>query len=180
LLGASIVAQWGVLQVPLWLIASAYRLRLDYVGVSPVEFRVPKQQFGLRQLMIFTAIVAILLGVGRALVIHIAPKIGFRPYDEVPVFVFLAVASVLLMLPLILAALLPRFALPAVGLCLLLIGVATAFELPLLSNLNMEGPKTLHFVWINAFSAAWVLAITVVMRVGGYGLSSNPKPGPGR
>jgi hypothetical protein len=130
-----------------------------------------ENQFGIRQLMIITATVAIVLGVSRAVVLAIAPTFDGRVGGEAAIFIFLAAAGILMTLPLIVATLLPRLALPASLVILLLIGLGTAWELPLMRAFQTApGPDTWHFVWINAVQAAWILAVAGVVRLGGHRL----------
>jgi hypothetical protein len=126
--------------------------------------------------MILTAIVAVILGLGRAAIA------GLHSYFDKPVggewlvFVFLDVAAVLMTLPLLLSALLPRYALAATGAVLVLTALVTAWELPLMARLvpaGVGGASTWIFVFINAFQAGWVLCVIGLMRLGGYRLSSG-------
>jgi len=92
---------------------------------------------------------------------------------------FLAVAGVIMMLPLLLAALLPRQALLAALLVLVCIGLGTAGELPLLKTLDgtggAGGPLAGHMFGLNGFQAAWVLLVAGAVCFSGYGL--NPSSG---
>jgi hypothetical protein len=170
-LGACFLGQWLIVQFPLWTLALGYGLRLRHcddrrAGAAPQE-----RQFGLRQLMVFTAVVGVILGVGRAIVIAFVPaRAGIS--GDTYIFIFLAVAAVVMSLPLVIASLLPRLALVATVAGLALMALATFWELPLLNQLKGAGggPDTLHLVWINLFTAAWVLAFTVIARLHGYHL----------
>ena len=118
-------------------------------------------------------IVAVVLAALRALVLMIVARLDERGMGEGIIFIFLAVAAVVMTLPLVIAALLPRLALPATAGILVLIGLATYWELPLLNLLpKAAGPDTWHFIFINACMSAWILAIVGVMRLGGYGLAA--------
>jgi hypothetical protein len=133
-------------------------------------------QFGIRQFMIFTAIVSVILGIGRALFPYL-PLLG-DARGEWPIFLFLAIASIVMTLPLVLAALLPRYALPSVGGVLILIACATFAELPLLNTLLKNrggpgGPDIWHFLWINGFTVGWILAMTGLVRWAGYRLQTR-------
>jgi hypothetical protein len=93
---------------------------------------------------------------------------------DTPIFIFLAVAAVAMTLPLLMAALLPRHAIPATLAVLLVIAAVTAGEYPLqrvLTGGGGGGPDVWHFVWINAFQAWWVLAIAIAVRMCGYCLA---------
>jgi len=175
LFAGCLVGQWILVQLPLWGLALGYGLhvqqRRDFVGGEPPSVAPRQLQFGIRQLLMLTAIVAIVLGALRAIVLVILARIGDRGMGEGAIFLFLAVAAVVMTLPLVMAALLPRLAWPATGAVLALIGLATYWELPLLSLLpKTAGPDTWHFIFINAITSAWILAIIGAMRLGGYGL----------
>ena len=65
--------------------------------------------------MIFTGLVGVTLGIGRILVGALSN--WFSIDGEGPIFVFLAVAAIVMTLPVLLAALLPRWAALATGCC---------------------------------------------------------------
>ena len=75
-------------------------------------------------------------------------------------------------LPLLLAALLPRWAWLATGIVLTLIAIGTWYELPLVMQVYSRGggPNIWHLTFINAFQAAWVLAVVGLLRLCGYGI----------
>jgi hypothetical protein len=160
-----------LLQFPFWGLVFFYRLSL----VQPATKEQPTgpTQFGIRQFMIFTAIVSVLLGIGR-IVVSSLPLLGDVGGDW-PIFIFLAFAAMVMTLPLVLAALLPRMALPAVLVVLLLMILATFVELPLLKHIGPRGggPDVFHFVSINAFTALWILLIAMLVRWAGFRLGSR-------
>jgi hypothetical protein len=173
IMSGCVLAQWLLTQLPLWALAVFYDVRVRHQSESDQAGDLSHLQFGIRQLMILTAIVAVVLGIGRLLVANFASLFQF-PGRETPIFVFLAIAGVLMSLPLLVAALLPRLALPATVAMLLFIALATAWELPLLSTLIGTpggGPDMWHFIWINAFQAFWVLLVTGTLRLTGYRLA---------
>ncbi|HZN32880.1 MAG TPA: hypothetical protein VFB80_03645, partial [Pirellulaceae bacterium] len=138
ILAACMVAQWLLVQVPLWCIALGYGLQ---IRATDSRYSTPSRQdlqFGIRQLMILTAIVAVMLGLARFLVMWLGARWSNWGGDTVA-FIFLAAAAVIMTLPLLLAALLPRRALPATLVVLLLIAGATAAESPLFHRLPQAG-----------------------------------------
>lgn len=168
-LGGCVLLQYVALQLPFWAIALGTGVRLRYRASGGPASDSREYQFGIRQLMIFTAIVAVIFGVGRLVVTRLGVQLSSAGGPDLLVFIFLVVASVVMTLPLLLAGLLPRYWWQAVLVVLLLIGIATACELPLLETFHRGGgPDTLHLVWINAFSSAWILALVLVVRVSGY------------
>jgi hypothetical protein len=78
-----------------------------------------------------------------------------------------------MMVPLVLAALVPRRTVPASLAVLALIGLARPWEASLLKLLPYQGggPDTWHFLVINAITAGWVLAVITLLRRGGYSLA---------
>jgi hypothetical protein len=167
IVAACVAGQFLFLQLPFWGLALTSGRRLRYCEANSLRPDPRETQFGIRQLMIFTTIVAVVLGVGRFAVRYLSDSP--RLQGEWPIFVFLATAAIVMTLPLILAALLPRFAIPAVALVLLLIGLLTFWEVPLLERFHVGGgPDTLLVVFINSFTAAWVLSIVLIVRISGY------------
>lgn len=170
-LAACVAGQWLALQAPLWFLSASYGLQIHYRGME-TETSIRPLQFGTRQLMIVTAILAVLLGVGRALVTTIDAS------SEVFAFIFLAVAGILMSLPLLLACLLPRWAVRSVLILLALIAAATWGEYPLLQELGGDGPEFWHFMWINFFQSAWIVFVITLLRAFGYGCGNPHAPAP--
>jgi hypothetical protein len=165
---------WLLVQAPLWGLAVGYGVRLRHRSDPPETNR--ERQFGIRQLMILTAIVAVVLGAGRW--IAGAAAVHFRgDWDEIAVFAFLTVAGIVMTLPLLLAALLPRFAWLASAVVLGLIAIGTWYELPLIMMIGGRGggPDIWHLTFINAFQALSILAVTFVVRICGYGIKHPPR-----
>ncbi len=171
-IAAGVLGQFVFLQLPFWGIALTSGRRLRYCEASGTRPDPRETQFGIRQLLVFTTIIATVLGAGRVAFIYASKFPDLQ--DETPTFVFLALAAIVVTLPLILAAMLPRFAIPAVALVLLLIGFLTAWEVPLLERIpGGGGPDTLHIVFINGFTSAWILAVVLLVRISGYRLGKS-------
>jgi hypothetical protein len=171
LMACCLLAQWFVVQLPLWMLAIGYGLRLQHRDHSS---RIPgpcDRQFGIRQVMTLTAIVAILLGIGRLVLPPLAESLNVE--GEAPIFIFLGVAAIVVTVPLLLAALVPHRTLLTVVGVMTILAVATALELPLLNAVHSlrGGPNLGHFIGINAFTAAWILGVVGIFRFGGYGLA---------
>jgi hypothetical protein len=167
-LGSCLLGQWVLLQLPFWALALIMRLRVRRIEEVQQEFDVSRFQFGIRHLLIVMAVASAVLGIGRIVVLNLS-AVG----EEV-VFVFLAGAAIVLTLPLLLAALMRRMAIPGVLLALVLIGVATAWELPLWEKVGEAGPEIGHFVAINAASAIVILVAAGLVRLNGYFLCAQP------
>jgi hypothetical protein len=157
-------------QVPLWGLAIFGGLHLRHTD----DIRPPgreERQFGIRQLMVFTFIVAVVLAIARLMVSHLGNN--FRTNDTLT-WAFLAAVAAVTTLPLLLAAVLERRALLALIFSLAVLVACTLWERPLLSSVSPGGgPNIWHFVWINGCSAAWVLAIAGILRWGGFRLSAQ-------
>jgi hypothetical protein len=170
---ATLGGQWFLSQIPLWIVALTCGLRLRFqhelLAHEPRE-----RQFGIRQLMIFTTIIAVILGLGRALL----PLGLTEDFDGAPLgmFAFLVVSQLAMLLPLQFAIFLEKRALLASLISLVLIAVLTAVQWPLMERIlgSNPGPKAIDFVCINILSTAWVLLFGVVVRLSGYHFGIGP------
>jgi hypothetical protein len=173
-----LLGQWLLVQIPLWILTLMYGLRMVHHNDllegkrSGDSFDLP--QFGIRQLMILTAIVAVVLGVLRALVLTAGQSSSNT--GDTAAFIFLAIAAVVMTLPLVMAALLPRWWFPATCVVLSFGALATMAEFPLsqAAGLRGGGPDAWHFIWINAFTALWILLPLCIARLTGYTLTNQP------
>jgi hypothetical protein len=170
-MGGCLMGQWLLVQVPAWGLAVGYGVRLRHWSDPPESIR--ERQFGIRQLMILTAIVSIVLGVGRVAIGKAISEMGEGDSERAVVFVFLAVVGIVMSLPLLMAVLLPRGAWLATLVVLSLIAIGTWYELPLVMMVYTggPGPDIWHLTFINAFQAAWVVAVAGLLRLCGYGIS---------
>ena len=171
---AAVMGQWLFVQAPLWLLAGRFGLRIvscqENVEISKRE----EQQFGIREVMVLTFLVALLLGAGRFMLGGLKSDGAMGGIKGALVFGFLALSNAIMAVPLIAGALAPRRALRAVGGALLIVALMTALELPLLA-LFWPGGKAdwddyLVFVFINAVQCAWILAVLLLARAGGFRL----------
>ena len=162
--------QWLLVQCPLWVLTGLYGIRLRHASDPPETIR--DRQFGIRQVMILTAIVAIVLGVCRWAAAASAQAFSNTDWNEVIILAFLAAAGVAMTLPLLVAALLPRYWWLAVAVVLALIACGTWYEVPLMQVVGGRGggPHTWHLVFINGVQAAWVLAVVGILRLCGYSI----------
>lgn len=172
--GACLFGQWLLLQFPLWGLAIGYGLQLRHADDSEPHLDPRQRQFGIRQLIIITAIVGVVLGIGRVVVGQLGDH--FNLDREAPIFIFLGVAAVVVTLPLLLAALMKRWTVPGVLLVLALIGLTSAFEVQLLRTIaSGSGPQTRDFISINAFSAGVMLIVLTIVRRSGYSLDAGSR-----
>ena len=171
-----LVGQWIVVQSVLWGLVVGFGLHLHHAEDRQHNENLHQVQFGIRQLIFVTTIVGVILGIGRVIIDPI--KANLSPDRvEMVIFVFLAVAAALLTLPLVVAGLMRHLAIPGVALTLVLVGVITAFEMPLLQVLQPRfGPETSDFIAINTFTALMILTVLAIVRINGYNLARFQKP----
>jgi hypothetical protein len=175
---AVLVLEWLVAQLPLWWLAIAYGLRIARTG-GGAESDLGRLQFGTRQLLMVTTGVAVLLGLGRMAVIGIVDSdlmLTFGPLRAASTLSFLALSSLVVVLPLFLASLLPRGAILATLVALCFCVVATGVAIPLLNKLEYRAGVRAAEIWLlatmTATQAIWILAFTGVLRLGGYRLTT--------
>ena len=170
IIAACLGAQWLLVQIPLWGLAVGYGVWLRHWSDPPQT--VQDRQFGIRQVMILTGIVALVLGVCRWIAGETAVYFQNTDWQGIIIFIFLTAAGIVMSLPLLIAGLLPRRWLVAVMVALFWIVVGTWIELPLVMILPNRGggPDFWHLAFINGFQAAWVLAVVAIVRWCGYGI----------
>ena len=171
LVGPILLGQWLLVQLSLWGISLTLSLYLRHADEIAQGFDPRERQFGIGQILIITALVALLLGIGRMVIV---PRtMDFDPdLSATVIWGFLGIASTLQTLPLLLAALLRRQAILAVVLTLTLVIVVTLCESPLLEVLaERRGPRTEDFIAINAFTAGLMLVVLTMVRMNGYSLT---------
>jgi hypothetical protein len=167
-IGLCLLAQWTVLQFPLWGLVLGYRMRLVHAEERRGIANLKEGQFGIGQLIWVTAIVGVFLGIGRATILVLEGQLNLRGSFP-PSFVFVGVAAVVLTLPPALAALMKQEAAHAVGAAVVLSGLVTLIETPLLQTVEQSAEPGLgHLLGINACTAAAVLAAMGVVRWCGY------------
>jgi hypothetical protein len=164
---------WLLVLIPLAVVVRWHgvTIRAAETMVAAADYR--RTQFGIRQLMILTAVIGVTLGVGRVAAPLLIREFTGGRWGELPVFAFLAAAGVLMMVPLILASLLPRHAAIGCGAALLFIVLMSCLELPMLNaTLGARGgPQLDHIVWINSFQTGWILISLGLLRLAGYRLA---------
>lgn len=161
------VVMWLVAQVPMWGVSRLLGLRLRHQPTYVPEPDYRGRQFGIGQLMIFTACVAVLLGAGRLLIG--SQLVTESMQRELPFVAFLLAAQLVMSLPLIIATLLPRRVVVGVIVGLLLMVGVTCAEIPLAEQFTGGGDEDVWiFSLLNLTSALWVFAFAAVVRWSGY------------
>jgi hypothetical protein len=174
LLGLLLLGQWMVLQPVLWGLKAAFQLHLQHADDQEALDR-QNWQFGIRQLMIVTAFVGVVFGIGRILVASVPTDLSPSSGEHV-VFSFLCVSAIIFSLPLLLAALMQHGAVLGVPIVLALIAVGTYFEEPLLQSVaGQVRPNIYDMIAINVFTSALILAVAVTVRLSGYSLTRFKK-----
>lgn len=161
-------ALWLVAQVPFWGVSLYFRLKLWHQGTLLLSHNTRQRQFGIRQLMIFTAFIAILLGVGRWLLQNI-PKTMFDS-DELKLWTFLCVSQIAMSGPLVCTTMLPRYVPAGVIISLLLIAGVAAAQMSRANQLlgGFPGNEFWLLTATNVSGVVWVFLFAVVVRYSGY------------
>ena len=170
----ALFGQWVFVQLPLWGLRLWYGVELGHWADPPRESPATRQ-FGIRQLMVLTAIVAVLLGIGRLVVMEVAAnKELFGNVTDILIIAFLAVASVITTLPLVLGLLIPRWSILATAFAIGFLSAFTWVEMDLLRVLTAfapgGGPHFGHILSINVFQAGWIILVLGIERIFGYAL----------
>ncbi|MDX1925936.1 MAG: hypothetical protein SFV81_05435 [Pirellulaceae bacterium] len=163
-----------LVQVLAWPMRYWWRLRICRTAQATQANgeTVLSHQFGIRELMILTTVVAIFLAGGPLLLPLLRAFLGS---GEFAVFAFLVVASVVICIPTIFSILAMRKPIVPTLILFVFVTIATYIELPLLSSLGFPrgGPDRLHLILINVFSLLPIVIVCSMLRVAGYQLSSN-------
>lgn len=171
--GTLLSIQWALLQLPLWGLVISQGMHLRHAEATNEGMDLRERQFGLRQLIIITAVIGVLFGIGRIVAPYFAQQVGFARRDQV-ILIFLGVAEVILTLPLLLAGLLKRRSILAISVAILLIALATVWEHQLLvqvSGPGSAGAGPYTFIAINAGTSVILLMLLAIVRLNGYSLA---------
>lgn len=166
---------WLVGQLPIWLAAMSFGLRLRYQGLDASTQALAvndhkERQFGIGQLMAFTGLVAVILGIGRLIVAS-----GLVPQTNrqmLSVLALMLCTQISIALPLLLAMFLRKRAIQASLLGVLFVVIVTIIELPVARQIFGVPSRMMAelaiLIWINVFSLLWVIAFAVTVRNSGY------------
>jgi hypothetical protein len=171
--GGGMLLQWLLVQFPIWIVVARYGLRVGLPDEASLVRDSRGNQFGIREIMVLTALVAVVLGLGRLMLGGLQGKDDFSKWRDIVIFAFLAAANAVISLPLLGSILLPRRAITATCGALVFAAFATALEMSLLQLLNPgKGQPDEHVVFaaINVFQAIWVLTVLSILRIGGFNL----------
>lgn len=169
--GAIVLWQWLLVQLLLWGLRIGLRLRLLHSDESARAPAVGKQQFGVRELLICTAVVGLALGIGRVTLSSLFPHLAPGQGGEAPYIILLAFTAIVHSLPLLGAAFLPRHAVPAVLIVLAVIGVTTFLGTLFIGGLDPNpNQDALILFHMSVCTSTWVLLFALVVRLNDYRL----------
>jgi hypothetical protein len=161
-----LIGQWLILLLFISGVVWRFGLQLGRMrNATETAESEPRSQFTIRDLMVLMTLSACIIGLGR-----VSLPLLTTSAADLSVFIFLSLAAIVLNLPLLLAALVERFAIISVLLSIVFLAVATYFELPIMTAVGGRGPKPSHFVAINVFSSALIIGVAIVVRLNGFRL----------
>ena len=165
---------WLIAQFPIWLTAKILGLQLRHQETR-VTHEVKQRQFGIGQMMIFTAFVAVVLGLLRLVANN--RWLGITDLEVVIIMAWLLLMQLLITLPLLFGMLLPNRWLLGTALGLLFVVLAMVAEIPIAMRVLNTAYYHDYLILpcVNAVSVAWVLLFAAVIRGSGYhfGVPSN-------
>ena len=180
-LGASFIGVWLCVQLPLWIVRGVYRLQVASGAGSAPLAKMGEHQFGIRQLLVVTAAVAMSLGFGRLMILGFSPGqrlLAFAgPYLEMVVIVGLfIICNSLVAFTVVTGPLLPRHWLFAVALGCCAASAITLAEWTLFAKL-VGGPdqweSLIIIAGMNALQFCWLLLNLLAVRLAGYRLMAT-------
>jgi hypothetical protein len=162
----------------LWITRVSFEIELASQAAAPGHAG-DRSQFKIAQIMAFTAMVAIVIAIGRGLVQLLAAS-DVLAASPLPLYVFIAVATVLVTLPIAAASLLDRHSIFAMTVAAVFIFGVTAVELPTLTAAKLayrNDLSSLMVVAINLSTSLVVLAYTLGLRLFGFRLTMGSRHG---
>lgn len=179
-LAATFLVLGLVVQTPLWIARAIYHFRIDVPLESISGDALPEHQFGIRQLLIVTAIIAAALGAGRLLVLGIDSRMN-QTRIEAPDWELLVVLGLFLVCNSLVAflvvtgALLPKRSGLGVAISTAVVVAISVVEGAMIKMLVPGGPPDswhmLAFIGtMNVSQFGWLLVSLLLLRAAGYKL----------
>jgi len=171
--GGSPLVQLLLVTLCLWLVRVTFRLRLSWLADAASRRTNPTDyQFGIRQLLILTTGIAIFLGVGRWLAASFGADGAANVNAQIIATLSLVVAcNSLFSIPLVIALLLPRYAVFGIVLSLAFGVLVTLIEDSGYHAIEGGGASPNGLFWyLNGTEYAWVFASLLAVRFAGYRL----------
>lgn len=167
--GGILVGQWLAVQTPLWLIRLVFGWRIGTLDSGNEDLGREELQFGIKQLLGWTAAVAVLLGVGRWLVGDELREGHVETAWEIVGFTLvLAGSNILVAWPVIWATLARRWVPVWTAVAVVIAVAVTLGELEGYNRITGGGGDREIFWWINGIHVTWVYGSLVVIRLCGY------------
>lgn len=167
--GGIILGQWLAVQTPLWLIRLVFGWRIGTLDSVADDSGREELQFGIKQLLGWTAAVALLLGIGRWFIGDELRENHAEEAWEMAAFALVLVGSnVMVAWPMIWATLVRRWVPAWTTVALVIAVAATLGELEGYNRVAGGGGDHEVFWWINGVHVTWVYCSLVVMRLCGY------------
>lgn len=165
-----VMSQWIVVQLPLWVFRVAFAWRLSWPNEEAADRSQSDTQFGIGQLMVWTALVAVSLGVGRLLMPEELHSVGHGPREEITIFSVITIFNSLLAWPVVWSCYAPRW-----WGAWLLGAAACVVGLTLVEILTFQtamGPgRDAEIFWImNPMQAGLATITLLMMRLAGFRL----------
>jgi hypothetical protein len=174
-----LAGQWLLVQGCLCLPAAVMGLSIRHANDLGTVPGTRYRQFGIRELMYLTVIVATVLGAGRLMLGGMAKDQNARSFSGgIGALLAVGIAHAVIALPLIGASLLRTRVVPGLLAALLLVALATWFEVGLLQWIEGRSIPASEFMIVGVVSslqALWVLVIVFLLRMAGYELTSRSR-----
>ncbi len=172
IIAAVLMVQAILTRFLLWTVRVCFGVELTSQTETP-HHTGERRQFGIVQLIAFTTMLAIVLAVVRGLVQWSAAA-GLFTESPLPLYLFIATATVLVTLPVAAASLLDRHPIIAMVIAALLVAGVTAMEGPILTVAKLAYGDDLN-IWtlapINVSTSLVVLGYTLGLRFFGFRLT---------
>jgi hypothetical protein len=166
-----ILSQWIVIQIPLWFFRLVFTFRLCWPGEQVVTSTGQDMQFGIGQLMVWTALVGITLGIGQLLIPDEIGRSGLR-VESIALVTLLTVYNCLLAWPFIWSTLAPRrWAIWLVAASFCYVGLSTAENISFEAAIGNPSYRDGAIFWIiNAVQSIAATVALLAMRINGFRL----------
>ena len=179
LICGAMLVQMILVQLPLWVMRARHSLRMLAPTEQVAPLRRAEYQFGIRQLLILTTGVAVILALGRWIFSANNLEELAGNWESVIAVSIIVISNSLLTLPLTIGLLLPRRAWLGLLISLAFFATVTLLEQPVFAAiLGRRGAPDEVFWWLNGIQYAWVLVSLLLVRAAGYRLLSRANQSP--
>lgn len=164
------IAQFLLLQAPIWLIRTWHRLRIAQLEELAESGPIERLQYSLWQMLAVMTLVAVALGIGRGIMALVGPFRGPGGLTLIFFFVLLVAYSLLLAWPLIWAVLSPSGVMWKGACAAVLVALVLTITYPLTISVlgRGEGPWLYWLAFVP--QPAYLLAHLLATRASGYRL----------